>query len=73
MAARIVKKEGGKLTIEVDMDLKGSMLTQEEAIQVALNEAGKLATLTALENFDTDGKPIRVRGKRLTTKGAKKK
>ncbi|MFT5999402.1 MAG: hypothetical protein ACI81P_001860 [Neolewinella sp.] len=32
MAARIVKKEGGKLTIEVDMDLKSSMLTQEEAI-----------------------------------------
>jgi uncharacterized protein YabE (DUF348 family) len=49
MATRIVKKEGGKLTIEVDMDLKGSMLTQEEAIQVALNEAGKLATLAALE------------------------
>lgn len=73
MAARIVKKEGGKLTIEVDMDLKGNMLTQEEAIQVALNEAGKLATLAALENFDTDGKPITVRGKRLTTKGAKKK
>jgi|AntRauMFilla1563_2_1112583.scaffolds.fasta_scaffold10373_2 hypothetical protein len=73
MATRIVKKEGGKLTIEVDMDLKGSMLTQEEAIQVALNEAGKLATLAALENFDTDGKPITVRGKRLTNKGAKKK
>lgn len=73
MAARIVKKEGGKLTIEVDMDLKGNMLTQEEAIQVALNEAGKLATLAALENFDTDGKPITVRGNRLTTKGAKKK
>lgn len=73
MAARIVKKEGGKLTIEVDMELKGSMLTQEEAIQVALNEAGKLATLTALENFDTGGKPITVRGKALTTKGSKKK
>lgn len=73
MAARIVKKEGGKLTIEIDMNLEGNMLTQEEAIQVALNEAGKLATLTALENFDTDGKPIIVKGKRLTSKGTKKK
>ncbi len=73
MSARIVKNKGGKLTIEVDMELNGNMLSQEEAIQVALNEAGKLATRTALENFDTDGKPIVVKGQRLTTKGAKKK
>ena len=56
MNARIVKQEGGKITLEIDMELKGSMLSQEEAIQLALNEAGKLATRTALENFDTDGK-----------------
>ena len=73
MSARIVKQQGGKLTIEVDMDLHGNMLSQEEAIQVALNEAGKLATRTALENFDTDGKPILVKGERLTSKGSKKK
>ncbi|WP_420460857.1 hypothetical protein [Neolewinella sp.] len=73
MNARIVKQEGGKITLEIDMELKGSMLTQEEAIQLALNEAGKLATRTALENFDTDGKPISVKGQRLTTKGVKKK
>ena len=73
MNARIVKQEGGKITLEIDMELKGSMLTQEEAIQLALNEAGKLATRTALENFDTNGKPISVKGQRLTTKGVKKK
>jgi hypothetical protein len=73
MSARIVKKNGGKLTIEVDMELEGSMLSQEEAIQLALNEAGKLATLTALESFDTDGKPIEIKGQRLTSKGVKKK
>ena len=73
MNARIVKQEGGTITLEIDMELKGSMLTQEEAIQLALNEAGKLATRTALENFDTDGKPISVKGQRLTTKGVKKK
>ena len=44
MGAKIVKRQGRKLTIEVGMDLDGDMLTPEEAIQMALNEAGKLAT-----------------------------
>ena len=61
MSARIVKRKGGKLTIEVDMELNGNMLSQEEAIQFALNESGKLATLTALENLDTNGEPIVVK------------
>ncbi len=73
MSARIVKRKGGKLTIEVDMELNGNMLSQEEAIQVALNGAGKLATLTVLENFDTNGEPIVVKGNRLTSRGNKKK
>ena len=73
MSARIVKQNGGKLTIEIDLDLNGSMLSQEEAIQVALNEAGKLATRQALTTFDTDGAPIEIKGKRLTSKGVKKK
>ena len=72
MSARIVKHQGGKLTIEVDLQLSGNMLSQEEVIQAALNEAGKLATRTALENFDTDGKPILIKGQRLTSKGSKK-
>jgi hypothetical protein len=73
MSARIVKKNGGKLTIEIDLNLKGSMLSQERAIQLAVNEAGKLATQSALEGFDTDGQPIVVKGQRLTSKGRKKK
>lgn len=73
MSAKIIKKSGNKITIEIDMDLNGSLLSQEQAIQLALNEAGKLATKTAVENFDTDGKPIEVRQQKLTSKGAKKK
>jgi hypothetical protein len=49
------------------------MLSQERAIQLAVNEAGKLATQSALEGFDTDGQPIVVKGQRLTSKGRKKK
>jgi hypothetical protein len=73
MSARIVKKDGGKITIEVDMELDGDMLSQEEAIQIALNEAGKLATLAAYAGFDTDGRPIERSGERMTSKGEKKK
>jgi len=73
MSARIVKKNGSKVTIEIDMELNGNMLSQEEAIQLALNEAGKLATRTAIENFDTDGRSIVRKGKSLSSKGKKKK
>ena len=55
------------------MELNGSMLSQEEAIQLALNEAGKLATRTAAESFDTDGAAISRKGQRLSSKGRKKK
>lgn len=73
MSARIIKKNGGKLTIEVDMNLSGDMLSQEEAIQIALNEAGKLATTAALESFDTTGQAIKLKGKQLSSKRQKKK
>jgi len=73
MAAKIVKRKGKKLIIEVEMELDGDMLTQEEAIQLALNEAGKLATKEALESFDSDGNPIEVKAEKLTSKGKAKK
>lgn len=73
MAAKIVKRQGKKLVIEVEMELEGDMLTQEEAIQLAVNEAGKLATKEALESFDSNGNPIENKGEKLTSKGKKKK
>lgn len=48
------------------------MLNSEEQIQKALNEAGVLATQTALSQFDTDGSPIELEGKKYTSKGQKK-
>lgn len=73
MSAKIIKQNGSKLTIEVELDLKGDMLTEEEGIQRALNEAGKLATKVALERRDTDGCVLQVGNKRMTSKGSKKK
>lgn len=73
MSAKIVRKEGGKITVEVELELNGDMLTEEEAIQLAVNEVGKLATKTAIENRDLTEKTIIVNGEKMTSKGLKKK
>jgi hypothetical protein len=39
MAAKIIRKEGKKLIIEVTVDLEDSMLDSEEANQAVGNEA----------------------------------
>jgi hypothetical protein len=49
MAAKIIRKEGKKLTMEITIDLEDSMLDSEEVIQAVINEAGTLATEEALE------------------------
>jgi hypothetical protein len=55
MAAKIIRKEGKKLIIEITIDLEDSMLDSEEAIQAVVNEAGTLATEEAFKQFDTQG------------------
>ena len=60
------------MEIEIELD-PGSMLNSEEQIAAALNEAGLQATQEALEQFDTDGSPIEVKGEVLTSKGKQKK
>jgi len=70
----LIKHENdGSITISVNVKLTGSFLEMEESIQKAVNEVGLQATLTALESFDTDGSPIEVSGKRMTSKGKQKK
>ncbi len=61
MAVSIKGRSGDRLTLEVEFDLSGSMLDSEESIQVALNEAGTVATGEALKRFDTDGARIVIR------------
>ena len=50
MSAKIVRKDGKRLTIEITVDLEESMLGSEEAIQVSVNEAGALASEEALKH-----------------------
>ena len=73
MAAKIIRKEGKKLIIEVTVDLEDSMLDSEEAIQAVGNEAGSLATEEALKQFDTQGEAIEIEGKPWRSKGQEQK
>lgn len=61
--------EKGVVTIEVKVDISGSMLDAEEKIQCALNEAGSAITGEALKRFDTDGSPIVTGAIKWTSKG----
>jgi hypothetical protein len=71
MAAEIIKTNGSKILIQLELDLNRDMLASEEAIQRGLTEAGILASEYLLSQFDTDGTPIEV-GKekeKYTSKG----
>jgi len=69
MAAKIIRKEGKKLIIEITVDLEDSMLDSEEAIQAVVNEAGSLATEEALKQFDTPREAIEIEASHGEAKG----
>lgn len=74
MASKFIKKDGKKITLQIEIELDpNSMLNSEEQIAKALNEAGMKASQEALEQFDTDGRPIDVGGEQFTSKGQEKK
>lgn len=73
MNSQIKQEEDGSITVSVNVKLEGSFMEIEELIQKTVNEVGLQATMTALESFDTDGSPIEVSGKRMTSKGKEKK
>ena len=58
MAAQLITKNGHAVTIQLTVDVSGTMLEAEARIQDACNAAGRLASAEALKRFDTDGSPI---------------
>ena len=58
--AKVVRRSGTEVTVEVTVELGGTLLEMEGAIQEASNAVGCCATEEALKCFDTDGSPIRV-------------
>ena len=71
MTATVTKRNGNVLTIELTIELGGSMLDMENQIQDDLNQAGRLATAEALKEFDTDGSPIIISKTKLTARKEK--
>lgn len=68
MTAKIVSQKGDELTLQVTVELKGSMLEMEDKIQEACNALGTLSTEKALEHFDTDGTQIVIGEKKIHSK-----
>ena len=74
MASKIIRREGKKITLQIEIELDpNSMLNSEEQIAQALNDAGTRASKEALVQFDTNGKAINVGSEKLTSKGQEKK
>jgi hypothetical protein len=69
MSAKIIRRNQKTITIEVEIPITNSMLTGEELIQQALNQAGAEATGYLLSQFDTDGSAIKVSGETYSCKG----
>jgi len=67
--AKVVRRTGTQVTVEVTVDLQGTLLEMEGAIQEASNAVGRCATEEALTRFDTDGSAIRLGAMKLTARG----
>jgi len=69
MPVKIVSEDGKNLTLQVTVDISGSMLEAEEKIMAACNAVGALTTEKALCQFDTDGTPIKMGEKKIHGEG----
>ncbi len=69
MSAVIVARSETSFIVQVEVPYASSMLDFEQAIQDRLNQAGVVATQEALQQFDTDGKPITIGPVKFTSKG----
>jgi hypothetical protein len=67
--AKVVKRSGEEVTVEVTVWLRGSLLEMEAAILEASNAVGCCATEEALQRFDTDGSALRIGEIKLTARG----
>lgn len=71
--ATVVRRSETGLILTVEVPYEDSMLEAEQAILVALNEAGVAATEETLRRFDADGQPIQLGPMKLTSMGKVRK
>ena len=68
MPATLLEQKDNTLTVQFTVKLTGQMLTDEQALQQSLNEAGQAAMAPMIKQFDTSGEPIRVNAVKHTIK-----
>jgi hypothetical protein len=73
MSVTIIKSDSKSITVKIEAEVtipigKG-MLQVEDIIQSTVNNVGLMVTECALHQFDADGSPITVSGKKYTSKG----
>ena len=68
MPAKLIEHNNNTLTIQFTVELTGQMLHDEQFLQQSLNEAGQVAMIPMIKQFDTHGEPIRVNGVKHTVK-----
>jgi hypothetical protein len=68
MPAQLIEHKGNMVTVQFTVELTGQMLNDEQALQRSLNEAGQVAMVPMIKQFDTHGEPIRVDGVKHTVK-----
>ena len=73
MESTYKKAADGTVTITTTFKPEGDLMDQETALQIGLQEAGRIAMLEAIKDLDTDGRPIVVSNERYTSRGAEKK
>ena len=67
------KAADGTVTITTTFKPEGDLMDQETALQIGLQEAGRIAMQEAIKDLDTDGRPIVVANERYTSRGTEKK
>lgn len=73
MQTEISELENGNVRVTFEFAPGATMMGSERNLQAASNEAVAAATGECLSRFDTDGAPIVIGGKKLTSKGKKSK
>ena len=73
MEVNIASRTKSSFKLEIAIPYVASMFESEELIQSSLNQGGILATKEMMETHDTNGSPIILNGKKLTSKGQESK
>lgn len=68
MSTEIISRDNDAITVQVKINLSGSMLDAEEMVQGAVNSLGRIATAEKLVSFDTDGSPLIMGSEKYTAR-----